>query len=91
MILGYEAYIGLIYYGPKWSWAEMVMGRNDPESPRAVIDIGDIDVSIKMSFDINIDIENVDINILELVVTIVLELASLITNPLKSINHSETM
>ena len=19
-------------YGPKWSWAEMVMGRNDPES-----------------------------------------------------------
>ena len=18
-------------YGPKWSWAEMVMGRNDPE------------------------------------------------------------
>ena len=37
MILGYEANIGLIYYGPKWSWAEMVMaeivmGRNDPES-----------------------------------------------------------
>ena len=28
MILGYEANIGLIYYGPKWSWAEMVMGRN---------------------------------------------------------------
>ena len=22
-------------YGPKWSWAEMVMGRNDPE-PRSV-------------------------------------------------------
>ena len=19
-------------YGPKWSWAEMIMGRNDPES-----------------------------------------------------------
>ena len=32
MILGYEANIGLIYYGPKWSWAEMVMGQNDPES-----------------------------------------------------------
>ena len=28
MILGYEANIGLIYYRPKWSWAEMVMGRN---------------------------------------------------------------
>ena len=28
MILGYEANIGLIYYGSKWSWAEMVMGRN---------------------------------------------------------------
>ena len=28
MILGYEANIRLIYYGPKWSWAEMVMGRN---------------------------------------------------------------
>ena len=28
MILGYEANIGLIFYGPKWSWAEMVMGRN---------------------------------------------------------------
>ena len=28
MILGDEANIGLIYYGPKWSWAEMVMGRN---------------------------------------------------------------
>ena len=28
MILGCEANIGLIYYGPKWSWAEMVMGRN---------------------------------------------------------------
>ena len=23
----YEANIGLIYYGPKWSWAEMVMDR----------------------------------------------------------------
>ena len=28
MILGYEANIGLINYRPKWSWAEMVMGRN---------------------------------------------------------------
>ena len=28
MLLGYEANIGSIYYGPKWSWAEMVMGRN---------------------------------------------------------------
>ena len=27
-MLGYEANVGLIYYGPKWSWAEMVMGRN---------------------------------------------------------------
>ena len=42
---------------------------------RAVIDIGDIDVSIKMSCDIDIDIENVDINILELGVTPVVELA----------------
>ena len=32
MVLGYETNIGLIYYGPKWSWAEMVMGRNDAES-----------------------------------------------------------
>ena len=37
MISGYEANKGSIYYmgrnghGPKWSWAEMVMGRNDPE------------------------------------------------------------
>ena len=23
-----NANIGLIYYGPKWSWAEMVLGRN---------------------------------------------------------------
>ena len=58
---------------------------------RAVIDIGDIDVLIKMSFDIDINIENVDIDILELVVTTVLELASLKTNTLKSINHSEIM
>ena len=58
---------------------------------RAVIDIGDIDVSIKMSCDIDIDIENVDIDILELGVTPVVELASLITNTLKSIYHSETM
>ena len=21
----------IIYYGSKWSWAEMIMGRNDPE------------------------------------------------------------
>ena len=28
MILGYEANIGLIYYGLKWSLAEMVMCRN---------------------------------------------------------------
>ena len=46
---------------------------------RAVIDIGDIDVLIKMSCDIDIDIhvENVDIDILELGVTPVVELASL--------------
>ena len=50
---------------------------------RAVIDIGDIDISIKMSCDIDIDIENVDINILELGVTPVVELASLTTNTLK--------
>ena len=24
-------------YGPKWSWAEMVMGRNDPESILVVL------------------------------------------------------
>ena len=58
---------------------------------RAVIDIADIDVSIKMSCDIDIDIENVDINILELGVPTILEMASLTTNTLKSINHSETM
>ena len=60
---------------------------------RVVIDIGIIDVSIKMSCDIDIDIhvENVDINILELDVTPVVELASLTTNTLKSIYHSETM
>ena len=23
-------------YGPKWSWAEMVLGRNDPESEEVV-------------------------------------------------------
>ena len=46
---------------------------------RAVIDIGDIYVSIKMSCDIDIDIENVDINILELGVTPVVERASLKT------------
>ena len=58
---------------------------------RAVIDIGDIDVSIKMSCDIDIDIENVDIDILELGVPPVVELASLTTNTLKSIYHSGTM
>ena len=54
--------------------------------PRAVIDIGDIDISIKISCDIDIDIENV-----ELGVTPVVELASLTTNTLKSIYHSGTM
>ena len=29
MILGFEANIGLIYYRPKWSWVEMVVGRNN--------------------------------------------------------------
>ena len=24
-------------HGPKWLWAEMVMGRNDPESSRVVL------------------------------------------------------
>ena len=28
MILGYEANIVLIFYGPIRSWAEMIMGRN---------------------------------------------------------------
>ena len=41
-----------------------------------------------MSCDIDIDIENVDINILELGVTPVVELA---TNTLKSIYHCETI
>ena len=49
---------------------------------RAVIDIGNIDVSIKMSCDIDIDIENVDIDILDLGVTPVVELASLTTKTL---------
>ena len=44
--------------------------------PRAVIDIGDIDISIKKSFDIDIDIKNIDINILELGWTPVVEMAS---------------
>ena len=48
----------------------------------AVIDIRDIDVSIKMSCDIDINIENVDIDILELDVTTVVELASLTTHTL---------
>ena len=60
------------------------------KSCRAVIDMGNIDVSIKMSCDIDIDIEDINI-ILELGVTPVVELASLTTNTLKSINHSETM
>ena len=49
---------------------------------RAVIDIGDIDILIKMSCDIDIDTENVDINILELGVTPFVELASLTTKVL---------
>ena len=44
---------------------------------RAVIDIGDIDISIKISCDIDIDTEIVDIDILELGVTPVLDLSSL--------------
>ena len=59
--------------------------------PRAVIDIGDIDISIKMRCDIDIDTENVDIDILELGVTPSVDLASLTTSPLKSIYYSETM
>ena len=59
--------------------------------PRVVIDIGDIDVSIKMSCNIDIDIENVKIDILELGVTPVVELASLTTSTLKRIYLSETM
>ena len=58
---------------------------------RAVIDIGDIDISIKMRCDINIDIEIVDINIFELGSIPVEDLASLTTNVLKSIYHSKTM
>ena len=61
------------------------------KSHRAVIDIGDIDISIKMGCDIDIDIENVDIDILELSVTPVVELASLETETCKSIYHSETI
>ena len=44
---------------------------------RAVIDIADIDISIKKSCDIDIDIENADIDISEFGVTPVVELASL--------------
>ena len=44
-----------------------------------------------MSFDIGIDMGNVDIDIFELGMTTVLELAILTTNTLKSIYHSETM
>ena len=59
--------------------------------PRAVIDIGDIDISIKISCNIDIATENVDIDISELGVTPSVDLASLTTSPLKSIYHSETM
>ena len=59
--------------------------------PRAVIDIGDIDIWIKISCDIDIDTKIVDIDILELGVTPVLEMSSLTINILKSINYSETM
>ena len=58
---------------------------------RAVIDIGDIDISIKISCNIDIDTEIVDIDILELNVTPVLDLSSLTINILKSIYYSETM
>ena len=44
---------------------------------RAVIDIADIDNSIKKSCDIDINIENADINISEFGVTPVVEMASL--------------
>ena len=58
---------------------------------RAVIDIGDIDILIILSCDIDIDTEIVDIDILELGLTPVLDLSSLTINILKSINYSETM
>ena len=55
-----------------------------------MIDIGDIDILIKISCDIDIDTEIVDIDILELVVTPVLHLSSLTINIFKNIHHSET-
>ena len=70
---------------PPPNWASSLNLK--PQAIRAVIDIGDIDVSIKMSCDIDIDIENVDIDIFELRVTPVVELASWTTNTL----NSETM
>ena len=65
--------------------------QNLPEKSRAVIDISDIDISIKISCDIDIDTEIVDMDILELGVTSVLDLSSLTINILKIINYSETM
>ena len=38
MVMGRNG-MGRNGYGPKWSWAEMVMGRNDPE-PIEVISVG---------------------------------------------------
>ena len=49
-------------------------------SGRAVIDIGDIDILIKISCDIDIDTEIVDIDILELGVTPVFDLSRLTIN-----------
>ena len=51
------------------------MDRQTDTQTRAVIDIGDIDVSIKISCDIDIDKEIVDIDILELGVTPDLDLS----------------
>ena len=56
---------------------------SDCHKHRAVIDIGDIDISIKISCDIDIDTEIVDIDILELGVTPVLDLSSLTINIFK--------
>ena len=58
---------------------------------RAVIDIADIDISIKMSCDIDIDIVRADIDISEFGVTPVVELTSLTRKTCKSTYHSETM
>ena len=35
MVMGRNG-MGRNGYGPKWSWAEMVMGRNDPEPVKAL-------------------------------------------------------